>query len=157
MPGFWARLEDIRYGFLGEMGNGEFAVFGFAVGRQKEKVVGFPRGTLPVSGSFFDDKRAEDAAQDDNRQALLLEAHPEDPPRLTARERAELLDFLDPHGRRLVDPEILRLIVERDVLWILGVNRPVELVTEERNQFPERSDVSELFGFADMGGHLFRE
>jgi len=58
-----------------------------------------------------------------------------------------------PPGGGFVEPEVPGIVVERDVLRILGINRPVELVAEERDQLAERADVAELFGFADVGGH----
>ena len=69
-----------------EMGEGDFALGGvlIAVGGDEEEVVHLPAGAVGAigAGAAFDDEVGEDAAEDDDGEALFLEADPEDAPGL---------------------------------------------------------------------------
>jgi hypothetical protein len=58
-------------------------------------------------------------------------------------ERAELLDFLDAHGSGGGQAEFGAGVVEADVLDVVGLEGPVEFVTEVGDEGRERLDAAE--------------
>ena len=150
------RRQVVAIGRFREVGEGDAALLAFTVVGHEEQVVGGP--SLPlrlvVRGALLERYLAEDAAQRHHGQALGLELDEEDAPRLTRRERAQALDLLD-LGRVLgVDPELLLWVVlEGQLLEVVRVDRPAELVAQVRDELIEAADASEAF--AVVGRHRF--
>ena len=145
VPAEDAEFGEVVAGILDEVGEGDGAVGVFAVGGDEEEVVSSPSLTLglPRRCALFQDERAEDEPHDDDGEALLLEVHPEDAPRLVAIERAELFDFLDAHGGFRGDAEFGAGVIEADVLDVVGLDGPVEFVTEVGDEGREGLDAAE--------------
>ncbi|HLA26902.1 MAG TPA: hypothetical protein VJZ49_03290 [Syntrophales bacterium] len=117
---------------LGEMGKGDLALVVFPVIGNEEKVMEVPRGPVRFlrRSPFFDDQLAQYPAEDDDRQALGLEADEENAPGLAGCQGAQLLDLFDPGGSPGVDAELFGLIFEGQFVEILCPDGPVQLVTE---------------------------
>ena len=138
---------------LREVGEGDPAFLALPVVGHEEQVVGGPGLALGLvgRGALLEGHPAEDAAQRHHGQALRLELDEEDAPGLTRHERAQALDLLD-LGRVLrVDPELLRGVLEGQLLEVVRVDRPAELVAQVGDELVEAVDAGEAF--AVVGRH----
>ena len=138
---------------LREMREGDAAFLALAVVGHEEQVIGVPGLALGLvgRGALFERHLAEDAAKRHHRQALRLELDEEDAPGLARHERAQAFDLLD-LGRVLrVDPEFLRGVLEGQLLEVVRVDRPVELVAEVGHELVEAADAGEAL--AVVGRH----
>ena len=110
----------------------------------------------PVGGcSLSQGYLAQDAPQRRNRQPLRLELDEEDTPRLVRRERPHALDLLDLGGVLGVDPQFFGGIVERPLLEVIALDRPVHPVAQKGDQLVEASDARQL-GPVSIRGHRAR-
>lgn len=135
---------------LVKMGESDFALLGVfvAVRGNEQQIAELPAGTVGAfrPGPALDDKIGEDAAQHDNRQALLLKVDPEDAPRLPAGERAELFDFLELRGVFSVEAEFVGTVIVGDVLDAVAADGPAEFVAQVGDALVEAFDLAELVG-----------
>ena len=138
---------------LREVREGDPAFLALAVVRDEEQVVGGPGLALgPVGrGALLERHLAEDAAQRHHGQAPRLELHEEDAPRLARHERAQAFDLLDLGRALCVDPELLGAVLEGQLLEVVRVDRPVELVAQVGDELVEAADAGEAF--AVVGRH----
>ena len=137
--------EGALGGGLGEVGEGDPAVVAVTVAGDEEEVVGSPARSIGGAGlrARLDLHLRQDAAERHDRQLPGCELDEEDAPRLTRDEGPQSLDLLD-LGRVLrVDPELVGLVVVRQLLEIGPSDRPVELVAEEGDQLVEAPDAGE--------------
>ena len=140
---------------LREVREGNAAFLALAVVGDEEQVVGGPGSALGLvgRGALLERYLAEDAAQRHHGQALRLELDEEDAPGLARYERAQALDLLD-LGRVLrVDAELLWGVVEGQLLEVVRVDRPAQLVAKVGHELVEASDAGEAF--AVVGRHQF--
>ena len=140
---------------LREVREGDAALLALTVVGDEEQVVGGPGLALGLvgRGALLERHLAEDAAQRHHGQALRLELDEEDAPGLARHERAQALDLLD-LGRVLrVDPELLRGVLEGQLLEVVRVDRPAQLVAQVGDELVEAADAGEAF--AVVGRHRF--
>ena len=140
---------------LREVGEGDSALLAVAVVGHEEQVVGGPGLALGLvgRGALLEGHLAEDAAQRYHGQSLRLELDEEDAPGLTGHERAQAFDLLDLGRALLVDPELLRGVLEGQLLEVARVDRPAELVAQVGHELVEAADAREAF--AVVGRHRF--
>ena len=142
------RREIVALGRLREVGEGDAALVTFAVVGQEEQVVGSPSLALGRlgRGTLLEHHLAENAAQRHHRQTLGLELNEEDPPRLTRRERAQAPYLLNLGCVLRVYPEfLLRVVLEGELLEIVGADRPAEVVAQVGDELVEATDGGEAF------------
>ena len=138
---------------LGEVSEGDPAFLALAVVGHEEQVVGGPSLALGLvgRGALLEGHLAEDAAQRHHGQTLRLELDEEDAPWLARHERAQALDLLDFGRALLVDPELLRGVLEGQLLEVVRVDRPAQFVAQVGDELVEAADVGEAF--AVIGRH----
>ncbi len=147
------RGKIVEVGVFGEVGEADLPLVAFAEGGNEQQVVRVPGGAFGAAGRrpLLEHQLAEDAAQGDNRQALGLELDEEDAPGLAGHQRAKLLDAVDLGGGLGVEAQFFRLIIEREVVEVLGVDGPIEPVAEILHQGRERLDLPEFFAMVGHG------
>ena len=82
------------------------------------------------AGAILRNQIAEDSAEHDHGQPLLLEVYPENAPWLVGIERAKLFYIFDLGGMFCIKAEFLRLIIKSDVFSVVGFDGPVEFIAE---------------------------
>ena len=140
---------------LREVREGDAALLALTIVRDEEQVVRGPGLAFGHVGrcALLERHLAEDATQRHHGQALRLELDEENAPGLARHERAQTLDLLD-LGRVLrVDPQLVRGVLEGQLLEVVRVDRPAQLVAEVSHKLVEAADFGEAF--AVVGRHWF--
>src|SRR5512132_3653686 len=114
------------------MSEADLPILALAEVGQEKQILGLPGGPLRAvgGGALLPDDPAQDAAQGHDGQALRIESHEEDAPRLADRQRAQTLDLENFCGARRIDSELLRGVFEGDWLEVVAINGPAHLVAK---------------------------
>ncbi|MBI3244912.1 MAG: hypothetical protein HYZ50_00215 [Deltaproteobacteria bacterium] len=121
-------------GFLLKVGEGDLTLLSslIAKSRDEQQIASLPDRTLSLigRGAFLHHEMIENTAEDNDGKFLFLELDKEDAPRLVGLQWAELLDLFDFDGGLGVQAKLFRLIVERKIVKVVRLDRPVEFIAK---------------------------
>ena len=143
-------------GFVGEVGQRDFARFGLAKAGDKQQIARHPGLMAAALDPALDGQAIEHAAQHHDGQLALVKVHKKDAPGLVRHQRFELLDGVDGDMVLGLEVQLLGLPVVNGIFPIVHVHGPVQLFLEVLDQRGNGVNAAEFFSLGvECGCHGF--